>query len=142
MQLPDGIVAVVKSDCPTCRLVAPVLVDLAATVISEDDDAGLEASYRNQIVTVPTLLRVEDGRETARIEGWSRPQWEAFTGVGGLSSAVSPSFAGVALADDRICATVPVLLRSMVTALSDVGPGSSNNSPTPSLNLGKGSASK
>jgi hypothetical protein len=84
VQLPDGIVAVVKSDCPTCRLVAPVLVDLAATVISEDDDAGLEASYRNQIVTVPTLLRVEDGRETARIEGWSRPQWEAFTGIEGL----------------------------------------------------------
>src|SRR5690242_4507787 len=84
MQLPDGIVAVVKSDCPTGRLVAPVLEGLAVTVISEDDDAGLEASYRNEIVTVPTLLRVEGGRETARIEGWSRPQWEAFTGVGGL----------------------------------------------------------
>ena len=84
MQLRDGIVAVVKSDCPTCRLVAPVLAGLAATVISEDDDAGLEASYRNEIITVPTLLRVEGGRETARIEGWSRPQWEAFTGVEGL----------------------------------------------------------
>jgi len=84
MQLPDGIVAVVKGDCPTCRLVAPVLEGLAVTVISEDDDAGLEVSYRNEIVTVPTLLRVEGGRETARIEGWSRPQWQAFTGVEGL----------------------------------------------------------
>ena len=84
MQLPDGIVAVVKSDCPTCRLVAPVLEALAATVISEDDDTGLETSYRNGIITVPTLLRVEGGRETARIEGWSRPQWEAFTRVEGL----------------------------------------------------------
>jgi hypothetical protein len=84
MQLPDGIVAVVKRDCPTCRLVAPVLEALAATVISEDDDTGLETSYRNGIITVPTLLRVEGGRETARIEGWSRPQWEAFTRVEGL----------------------------------------------------------
>jgi hypothetical protein len=84
MQLPDGIVAVVKRDCPTCRLVAPVLEALAATVISEDDDTGLETSYRNGIITVPTLLRVEGGRETARIEGWSRSQWEAFTRVEGL----------------------------------------------------------
>ena len=68
--------------------------------------------------------------------------WPGRNGVGGLSSAVSLSFAGVAFADDRICATVPVLSRSMATALSFVGWGSCNNSPTPSLNLGKGSASK
>src|SRR5207249_326718 len=42
MTLPDGIVAVVKRDCPTCTLVAPVLADLAArgvtlTVYSQDD---------------------------------------------------------------------------------------------------------
>ena len=93
MRLPDGIVAVVKSDCPTCRLVAPVLEGLAATVIREDDEAGLETSYRNEIITVPTLLRVEGGRETARIEGWSRPQWEAFTGVDGLGPDLRLLFA-------------------------------------------------
>jgi hypothetical protein len=27
--LPDGLVAIVKEDCPTCVLVAPVLADLA-----------------------------------------------------------------------------------------------------------------
>jgi hypothetical protein len=68
--------------------------------------------------------------------------WPGRNGVGGLSSAVSLGFAGVALGDDRICATVPVLSRSMVTALSLVGPGSCNINPTPSLNLGKGWASK
>jgi hypothetical protein len=30
---------------------------------------------------VPTLLRVKDGAETARLEGWMRERWEAFTGV-------------------------------------------------------------
>ena len=71
--LPDGVVAVVKRDCPTCTLVAPVLdqldgsVDL--TVFREDDDTGLEFSWRNDVETVPTLLRVEDGAEVARIVG-------------------------------------------------------------------------
>jgi len=27
--LPDGLVAIVKRDCPTCRLVAPVLAEMA-----------------------------------------------------------------------------------------------------------------
>ena len=39
--LPDGLVAVVKRDCPTCELVAPVLGDLhdraGLTVITQDD---------------------------------------------------------------------------------------------------------
>ena len=28
LPVPDGLVAVVKQDCPTCRLVAPVLSEL------------------------------------------------------------------------------------------------------------------
>jgi hypothetical protein len=41
-RLPDGLVAVVKRDCPTCQLVAPVLGEIAArggplTVYSQDD---------------------------------------------------------------------------------------------------------
>src|SRR5947209_16831861 len=97
--LPDGLVAVVKADCPTCRLVEPVLRQLAntgpLTVVSQDDpafpvdlpvtdDRELELSWRLGIETVPTLLRVVDGAETDRLVGWLRGAWEEFTGVAGL----------------------------------------------------------
>ncbi|MCU1450952.1 MAG: uncharacterized protein JWP02_3122 [Acidimicrobiales bacterium] len=80
------IVAVVRDECPTCTLVAPVLADLlergvVSEVVREDDDAGLEASWRLGIETVPTLVRGPD-----RIVGWSRSQWEEFTGVPGLGT--------------------------------------------------------
>jgi len=44
LSLPDGLVAVVKRECPTCQLVAPVLRELAAAgvpvlVYSQDDPA-------------------------------------------------------------------------------------------------------
>ncbi len=94
--LPDGLVAVVKRDCPTCNLVAPVLADLAAggeplTVYSQDDpafppgmsvvdDTDLDVSVALDLTTVPTLLRVESGAEVDRTEGWSRPAWEKLTG--------------------------------------------------------------
>lgn len=99
--LPDGLVAVVKRDCPTCELIAPVLDDLAQrgtelTVYTQDDptfpegaativdDTLLEMSWSYEIETVPTLLRVKRGRETDRIVGWSRSQWETFTGQANL----------------------------------------------------------
>jgi len=56
--LPEGIVAVVKADCPTCRLVQPVLAELrAAGVVAAEarllrrrgrvrDSAGLSAAQR------------------------------------------------------------------------------------------------
>ena len=99
VQLTDGWVAVVKRDCPTCELVAPVLAQLAAagplTVFSQDDpafppgvtvvdDRELEVSWRLQLQTVPTLLRVEGGVAVERTEGWLRERWEALTGVGDL----------------------------------------------------------
>ncbi len=101
--LPDGIVAVVKRDCPTCALVAPVLAQLRGagvtlTVYSQDDptfpaelggvldDTSLELSWRLDLDTVPTLLRVEDGVEVARTVGWSRPRWASLTGVEGLGA--------------------------------------------------------
>ena len=99
MQLPDGWVAVVKRDCPTCLLVEPVLQQLAQagnlTVYSQDDpafpagvrvvdDTALEVSWRLQLTTVPTLIRVEGGQERERTEGWLRERWEALTGVAGL----------------------------------------------------------
>lgn len=96
--LPDGLVAVVKRDCPTCVLVAPVLDQLhatgaALTIFTQDDpsfpdsaatvvdDTALEVSWHHEIETVPTLLRIDGGAETERIVGWSRDQWRAFTGV-------------------------------------------------------------
>jgi hypothetical protein len=79
----DGLVAVVKRDCPTCVMVEPVLRQLAAagtpfTVLTQDDptfptgiagvvdDTGLERSFALDIEIVPTLLRIEHGRETSR----------------------------------------------------------------------------
>lgn len=96
--LPDGVVAVVKRDCPTCVLVEPVLRGLAGddfAVWSQDDptfpagvDAGddtdLSLSYHWDIETVPTLLRIVDGEETERVVGWERGAWESFLGVEGL----------------------------------------------------------
>jgi hypothetical protein len=94
--LPDGLVAIVKRDCPTCRLVAPVLAaladaDMPLTVYSQDDptfpdavkvvdDTELSLSFALELETVPTLLRVDDGEIVARTEGWLRPEWEALTG--------------------------------------------------------------
>jgi hypothetical protein len=93
--LPDGLVAVVKRECPTCVLVEPVLRQLGAAVWCQDDpawfdgdDTALELSYRLGIETVPTLLRVEAGRETARVVGWSREQWEQLTGTSGLGASL------------------------------------------------------
>jgi hypothetical protein len=109
VDLPEGIVAVVKRDCPTCTLVAPVLGDLAVrladglTVFTQDDpafpdtvpqvvdDTSLDMSWRLEVTTVPTLLRVENGRESGRLEGWARDRWEAFTGVGDLGPGL-PDF--------------------------------------------------
>ena len=104
MELPDGLVAVVKRDCPTCTLVAPVLAqlsrvpELSLTVWSQDDptfpegahqvvdDTSLERSWHLDVETVPTLLRVEGGVEVARVEGWLRSSWEELTGVGTLGA--------------------------------------------------------
>jgi hypothetical protein len=102
--LTDGLVAVVKRDCPTCTLVAPVLEELAGahlTIFSQDDpafppgltvrdDTSLERSFQLGVSIVPTLLRVEGGREVERIEGWDRERWEAVTGVRGLGRDLPP----------------------------------------------------
>ena len=97
--LPSGIVAFVKRDCPTCELVAPVLATLAnrvpLTVYTQDDpsfpegvanvdDTDLSVSWHHEIEAVPTLIRVDSGREVERALGWHRGEWEALTGVEGL----------------------------------------------------------
>lgn len=97
-QIPaTGLVAFVKSECPTCALVEPVLRRLAdageITVVSQDDpffpptvsgvvdDTSLEWSFRSAIEAVPTLLRLEAGRERARAVGWAREEWRQITGI-------------------------------------------------------------
>lgn len=89
-QLPDGLVVVVKSDCPTCVVVQPVIDRLGAHVVSEDDDAGLETSYLLDVDTVPTLIRVVDGVEVERTVGWRRPEWERISGTEGIGEDLPP----------------------------------------------------
>lgn len=90
--LPDeGLVAVVKRDCPTCVMAAPVLGELAQctslavytqddpsfpeTVPHRTDDLELDVSHRLRIETVPTLMRFAAGREVDRVVGWHRGEW-------------------------------------------------------------------
>jgi hypothetical protein len=97
VELPEGLVAVVKRDCPTCELVAPVLAQLPVTVYVQDepaafagglDDTSLEVSWRLGIETVPTLLRVAGGAEQERVVGWLRSDWERLCGVTGLGAGL------------------------------------------------------
>ena len=99
--LPDGLVAVVKRECATCELVAPLFADLAASgdlaVYTQDDptfpasvaavhDADLAVSWHHDIETVPTLIRVVDGVEVERTVGWHRAEWQRISGVGDLGA--------------------------------------------------------
>ena len=97
MQFADGLVAVVKRDCPTCTLLEPVYREIESragiSVLSQDDpgfpesvrqvidDSELERSYHLDVEIVPTLIRIESGRETGRVIGWQRDEWRAFTGL-------------------------------------------------------------
>lgn len=104
-QLPDGLVAIVKRDCETCRMVVPVLAHVrdavGLTVYTQDDpdfpadpaalhDADLAVSWHHEIETVPTLLRIVDGQEAERTVGWLRTDWEALAGVTGLGPDLPP----------------------------------------------------
>ena len=68
----DGLIAVIKRDCPTCQLIAPMLAEIArldgrlrvycqddpgfpAELDAVRDDTDLETSYRLGIEIVPTL---------------------------------------------------------------------------------------
>lgn len=96
--LPDGLVVVVKSECATCQLIAPLLSQLpAATVYTQDDpafpagtdpvhDADLAVSWHHDIETVPTLIRVVDGIEQERTIGWSRADWRRISGIADLGA--------------------------------------------------------
>ena len=104
--LPDGLVVVAKRDCPTCVLVAPALAELAGAaalrVYTQDDpsfpetvegvvhDRDFAVSWQLGIEIVPTLIRVEGGREVGRTHGWDREEWRRLSGVPGLGDALPP----------------------------------------------------
>jgi len=98
----DQLVAFVKKNCPTCELIVPVLAQLAQqvklTVYTQDepafpagisgviDDTRLDQSHRHSIEIVPTLLRLSDKVEQARVIGWDKKEWQDVTGVAELGA--------------------------------------------------------
>ncbi len=101
MNIPEGLIAVVKRDCPTCVLVDPVLRSIEdrgvpITVYVQDDpafpsnthvidDRELKHSFQLGIEIVPTLIRLKAGHEQARVVGWQRSEWETLTGLSALA---------------------------------------------------------
>jgi hypothetical protein len=96
-QLPDGFVVIVKEECETCQMVAPLLAQFPCTVYTQDDptfpagvgahhDADLSVSWHHDIETVPTLLRIVDGEEVERTVGWSRSEWQRLLGLTSLGN--------------------------------------------------------
>jgi hypothetical protein len=99
---PDGLVAVVKEDCPTCRLVVPALrrmreAGVPLTVVTQDrpefpegvgpvDDRELAISWRLGVEAVPTLYRFEHGVVRSRSVGWNRTEWRDASGIGDLGA--------------------------------------------------------
>jgi hypothetical protein len=91
--LPNGLAVVVKRDCETCVLIAPVLRELAAdglTVISQDDpdfpegmdvidDSDLHISWELGTEVTPTLYRIRDGVAVELAVGWRRSEWRGYS---------------------------------------------------------------
>ena len=109
----NGLIAVVKRDCPTCALVVQVLHALQEGgeplfVYSQDDpgfpetvtgvldDTELETSYRLGVSIVPSLIRIEAGVDTGRTVGWNRDEWRTLSGVRGLGDGLPENRPGCA----------------------------------------------
>ena len=98
----NGLIAIVKRDCPTCVMVTPVLRQIMETnslkIYSQDDpnfpdgidgvtdDTALDVSYNLDVEIVPTLVRFEGGKEIDRTFGWDRSEWEKITANTGLGA--------------------------------------------------------
>ena len=104
-------VAVVKEDCPTCRLAVPALADmrsagLSLEVVTQDNpafpadlaprhDADLAESHRLGIEIVPTVVAYDEaGRETDRVFGWNMAEWRALSGLSGLGAGLPENMPG------------------------------------------------
>ena len=132
-RLRDGLIAVVKRECPTCTLIVPVLRQLAGaaepfTVYSQDDpafpegvdavidDRTLEASFHLGVHTVPTLIRFRSGEECARALGWNRPEWEATSGMKGLGPGLPENRPGCGSLTE-----LPGMAHRLAARFADVG---------------------
>jgi hypothetical protein len=97
-----------KRECETCAMIVPAVKELAAgrnpvTVFTQDDpdfpegvagladDTSLAESDRCRIETVPTLIRLEKGKEAGRVAGWDRSEWRALSGIEELGADL-PAF--------------------------------------------------
>lgn len=99
--LPDGLVVIVKRECATCVMVAPLLGRFANTIYTQDDpkfpeglnaihDTDLSVSWHHDIETVPTVIKVVDGVEVDRTFGWVSSEWQRITGIDDLGSDLPP----------------------------------------------------
>ena len=100
--LPNGFVVIVKRECATCQMVEPVLSHIASatnslTVYTQDDptfpssvspihDEDLSVSWHYDIDTVPTLIKVVNGKEVERTFGWKASDWQRITGIADLGA--------------------------------------------------------
>ena len=100
----NGLLIFAKRECETCAMVEPVLGELARTgqqivVLTQDDptfpaslapidDTSLEHSFRFDVEAVPTVIRLENGKEVARTFGWDRAEWKRVSGVDGLGAGL------------------------------------------------------
>ncbi|MFK8048306.1 MAG: thioredoxin [Halioglobus sp.] len=106
--LPSDYIVVLKKDCPTCTLVEPALAELEAagrsiqiwtqddpdfpsTLSKVGDDRNLEQSWRLDIETVPTVIRMNREREVERTVGWDRTEWQRLFEVDQLAEDL-PAF--------------------------------------------------
>ncbi len=87
----DGWLLFVKAECETCQLIVPAVREATAAgidlhILVQDDpsffedqgsvsDQTLEQSYNFDIETTPTLIRVDDGKESLRVEAWDKQGW-------------------------------------------------------------------
>jgi hypothetical protein len=96
--LSDGFIVVCKQECDTCVMLEPVFLELhnspiPLVIYSQDDpsfpaglscivhDRYLEHSFHLKIEVVPTIIRMEGGREVAREFGWHKEDWRTITGM-------------------------------------------------------------
>jgi hypothetical protein len=100
----NGLIIFAKRECETCVMVEKVFGELAGSklptvVLTQDDpsfprlvtsldDTTLEQSFRFEVETVPTVIRLENGREIARTFGWNRAEWERITGQENLGAGL------------------------------------------------------
>ena len=104
-------VAVVKEDCPTCRLAVAPLAEMRAAgldleVVTQDEpafprglaprhDGDLAESHSLAIEIVPTVVAFdENGAEASRVFGWNKAEWRALSGLTALGADLPDNMPG------------------------------------------------